>query len=146
MRTTNGLIDFLICVLLLAALGFGLHTALASPRIGEVFFDSFVWEADGALPKIADTGRLPPRATPAARTLQFLRVTTSGSDLRVRQSASTGSPVAGSLRDGQLLELCSDQHGWLEVSNGRLRGYVDARFVRRINLTPPGDYLSVCAS
>jgi len=53
--------------------------------------------------------------------------------LNVRQGPSTGNPVLGQLSPGEEVKVISTRNGWLQVSSNSAKGWVSAKYMRKIN-------------
>ena len=56
----------------------------------------------------------------------------TSSSLNLREAPSTASRVLGKARRGERLVVVEERAGWLEVDQGDHRGWVSAKYVRRL--------------
>ncbi len=63
-------------------------------------------------------------------------VKTNGSNLNVRQKASTSSSVLGKLANGTAIQVVSISNGWAKIKYGNGYGYVSANYTSKTNPTP----------
>jgi probable enterotoxin B len=61
---------------------------------------------------------------------QVINITSS---LNIRQSASTGSAVIGSLRNGDTFEVISNSNGWCNIKSQNVVGFVKGEYVKEID-------------
>ena len=71
-------------------------------------------------------------ATPTAPAARQAEVNCNGV-LNVRQSASTGSRILGTLRPGDRVTVVSESNGWAQIEYGSGTAYVSAQYIRYID-------------
>lgn len=80
---------------------------------------------------------LPRQAEAAAMDSKAGAVTTNHSNLNIRSSASTSSPVVGSLRKGSYITLLSKSGSWWQVEYGKgMYGYCHGDYITIVQGTP----------
>ncbi len=57
------------------------------------------------------------------------RFIATGSDINIREEASTDSAIVGTLNQGDVGDILSSDGEWLKISSGSVTGYVKAEFV-----------------
>ncbi|WP_071460855.1 N-acetylmuramoyl-L-alanine amidase [Bacillus massilinigeriensis] len=55
--------------------------------------------------------------------------------LNVRAKPGTSYAIVGKLRNGQVVNVTSQQNGWLKVSVGRVNGWVSAKYISAVSWT-----------
>ena len=85
-----------------------------------------------AAPSGAPTATPDPEATPTAPAARQAEVNCNGV-LNVRQSASTGSRILGTLRPGDRVTVVSESNGWAQIEYGSGTAYVSAQYIRYID-------------
>ncbi|MBD7912961.1 SH3 domain-containing protein [Clostridium cibarium] len=61
---------------------------------------------------------------------QVINITSS---LNIRQSASTGSAVIGSLRNGDTFEIISNSNGWYNIKSQNTIGFINGEYVKEVD-------------
>ncbi|MBW7476957.1 N-acetylmuramoyl-L-alanine amidase [Paenibacillus oenotherae] len=56
-----------------------------------------------------------------------------GSSINVRSEPSIEASVVGSLQNGDLVTVSSEEHGWLKVTKGKVSGWAAGYYLKKIN-------------
>ncbi|MBE6051551.1 MAG: enterotoxin, partial [Clostridium sp.] len=83
----------------------------------------YVQEGAGSAP----VQQAPSQESASAGTGHVVNISSS---LNVRQSASTGSAVVGSLRNGQTFNIIGKSGSWYHIQEGGVTGYVSGQYVQ----------------